>query len=100
MPMFRCSGAFVVYIVSGLFEYCGTINREKKIREKAKEHINPDKKNMTKYYKQEEQGHQKIVKVGREMREDERTKKQTRETEIEDEKENEVNEEKWQREKS
>ena len=35
MPMFRCFGAFVVFIVSGLFEYCGTINREK--RERARE---------------------------------------------------------------
>ena len=59
MPMFRCFGAFVVFIVSGLFEYCGTINREKRTREKGEEHITQDKKNMAKYNKQEEQGHQK-----------------------------------------
>ena len=44
MPMFRCLGAFVVFIVSGLFEYCGTINREKRTREKGEEHITQDKK--------------------------------------------------------
>ena len=39
MPMFRCFGAFVVFIVSGLLEYCGTINREKRTREKGEEHL-------------------------------------------------------------
>ena len=43
MPMFRCFGAFVVFIVSGLFKYCGTINKEKRTREKGEEHITQNK---------------------------------------------------------
>ena len=48
MPVFRCLGGVVVFIVSGLFEYCGTINREKRTRETGKEHITQEKNNMTK----------------------------------------------------
>ena len=35
MPMFRCFAAFVVFIISGLFENCGTISREKRTKEKG-----------------------------------------------------------------
>ena len=44
MPIVRCFGAFVVFIGSGLFEYCGTINREKRTREKAEEQITQAKR--------------------------------------------------------
>ena len=57
MPMFRWFGAFVVFIVSGLFEYCGTINREK--RTTREEKITHNSKNkMTNKSNKKKRGHQ------------------------------------------
>ena len=77
MPVFRCLGAFV-FMVFGLFEVCGTIYREKRTREKGEEHITQEKNNMTISKQTRKTMTSKIVKVGREMREDERTKNKTR----------------------